>query len=284
MRIPSGVTDQVIFFVAVDATDFVSRETGLSSFTVYRSRNGAAAAAMTTPTVTEVSSANMPGVYKLLLDEDMTIGTGNDSEEMVFHITCSGMAPVTRVIELYRPKITAGYTLGVGSDGDLLEVNTLTGNTVQTGDAYAIVNSGTYGNSALKTLIDVIDGIVDAILVDTGTTVPAQITALNDLSAAEVNAEVDTALSDYDAPTKAEMDTALTALNDISVADIIAGIADGTYDLQEMIRIIFAFAAGKADGGGSSTIHFRDSADSKNRITATVDANGNRTAVSLDAS
>ena len=31
---------------------------------------------------------------------------------------------------------------------------------------------------------------------------------LNDLSAAQVNAEVDTALSDYDPPTKAEMDTA----------------------------------------------------------------------------
>ena len=34
------------------------------------------------------------------------------------------------------------------------------------------------------------------------------IAALNDLSAAAVNAEVDTALADYDAPTKAELDTA----------------------------------------------------------------------------
>lgn len=37
---------------------------------------------------------------------------------------------------------------------------------------------------------------VDAILVDTGTTIPAQITALNDLSAAQVNTEVDNALAD----------------------------------------------------------------------------------------
>ena len=87
MRIPSGVTDQYIYFVAVDATDLKTRETGLSGFTVYRSRNGAAAAAMTTPTVNEVDSTNMPGVYELLLDEDMTIGSGNDSEEMCFHIT-----------------------------------------------------------------------------------------------------------------------------------------------------------------------------------------------------
>ena len=117
MRIPSGVTDQYIYFVAVDSTDFTSRETGLSSFTVYRSRNGAAAAAMTTPTVNETDATNMPGVYELLLDEDMTIDAGDDSQEMVFHITATGMAPVTRVIELYRPKITAGNTLDVTSTG-----------------------------------------------------------------------------------------------------------------------------------------------------------------------
>jgi len=40
----------------------------------------------------------------------------------------------------------------------------------------------------------------------------AEIAALNDLSAAEVNAEVDTALSDYDAPTKAELDSGLAAI------------------------------------------------------------------------
>ena len=33
------------------------------------------------------------------------------------------------------------------------------------------------------------------------------VAALNDLSAADVNTEVDTALADYDAPTKAELDT-----------------------------------------------------------------------------
>jgi hypothetical protein len=115
MRIPSGVTDQYIYFVAVDSTDFTTRETGLSSFTVYRSRNGAAAAAMSTPTINETDSSNMPGVYELLLDEDMTIGAGNDSEEIAYHITQASMAPVTRVIELYRPKITAGETLTVSS-------------------------------------------------------------------------------------------------------------------------------------------------------------------------
>jgi len=41
--------------------------------------------------------------------------------------------------------------------------------TAQSGDAYAIANSGTHGNAALKTLIDAVDTVVDAILLDTGT-------------------------------------------------------------------------------------------------------------------
>lgn len=113
MRIASGVTDQVIYFVAVDSTDRVTRKTGLSSFTVYRSRNGGSATAMTTPTVTELSSANMPGVYSLLLDEDMTIDSGDVEQAMVFHITQASMAAVTLAITLFRPVVTAGETLSV---------------------------------------------------------------------------------------------------------------------------------------------------------------------------
>ena len=111
MRIPSGTTDQYIYFVAVDSTDFTTRETGLTTWTVYRSRNGGTAAVYTTPTINETDVTNMPGVYELLLDEDMTIGSGNDTEEVVLHITHAGMAPVTRTFELYRPKITVGETL-----------------------------------------------------------------------------------------------------------------------------------------------------------------------------
>ena len=125
MRIASGVTDQVIFFVAVDSTDLKTRETGLTTFTVYRTRDTGAATAFTTPTVAELSAANMPGVYSLLLDEDTTIAAGNETEEMVLHITQASMAPVTRVIELYRPKITIGDTL-ITSGGAVSTVTNLT--------------------------------------------------------------------------------------------------------------------------------------------------------------
>lgn len=166
MRVESGVTTRYIYFVAEDAGG--DRVTGLSSFTVYRSRNGGTAAAMTTPTINETDSSNMPGVYELLLDEDMTIGSGNDSEEMVFHITATGMEPVTRSIELYRPKITAGNTLGVESDGDLTKVNTLHGHTAQTGDSFARL--GAPAGASVSADIATVDSNVDAVLVDTSTT------------------------------------------------------------------------------------------------------------------
>jgi len=96
-------------------------------------------------------------------------------------------------------------------------------------------------------------------------------------------------LATYDPPTRTEATADkdaiiadIAALNDISVANIIAGITDDTLDLQEMMRIILAATAGKSSGGGTVTLVFRDAADSKARITATVDANGNRTAMTLD--
>jgi len=76
----------------------------------------------------------------------------------------------------------------------------------------------------------------------------------------------------------------LEGQKDTLVSDIIAGIADGAYDLQEMLRIMFAALAGKSTGGGTGSHKFRDSADSKDRISATVDTNGNRTSMTLDGS
>lgn len=132
MRIPSGKTDQLIYFVAVDSTDLKTRKTGLTSFTVYRSRNGGAATAYTTPTVTELSAANMPGVYALTVDEDTTIASTSDSEEYCVHITQASMAPVTRTIELYRRTTTTGETIAAssGAVSTVTTVNGLAANTI----------------------------------------------------------------------------------------------------------------------------------------------------------
>ena len=51
--------------------------------------------------------------------------------------------------------------------------------------------------------------------------------------------------------------------------------------VREALRIILAAAAGKLSGAASTTVSIRDTNDAKNRIVATVDANGNRSAVTL---
>lgn len=178
------------------------------------------------------------------------------------------------------------------------------------------------------------------------------VTGFNDLSAAQVNAEVDTALADYDGPTHAEL---VSEINDVqadiaalsipsagAVADAvwdeaIAGhltagttgkalsdastggtaptvdeiadevetramtltaaernaIADAHLDRSNAIetgvtprgasRLSLAALAGKLSGAATTTVTIRNAvADSKDRIVATVDVNGDRTAITTD--
>jgi hypothetical protein len=72
------------------------------------------------------------------------------------------------------------------------------------------------------------------------------------------------------------------ALTDAGVDAILDEVVEGTLTHRQIIRIILAALAGKSSGGGTVTLAFRDDADSKARITATVDANGNRTSITKD--
>src|SRR3990167_5446861 len=134
MRLPSAVSDQYVYFVGISGSDRFTRQIGMSGkFKVYRSRNGAAAAIYTTPTINETDATNMPGVYELLVDEDVTIDAGDQTQEIAFHITTTDTAlstdsivPVTRVIELWRSDVTPGTTLLVNSGGDLPGLETAT--------------------------------------------------------------------------------------------------------------------------------------------------------------
>lgn len=61
------------------------------------------------------------------------------------------------------------------------EVAVLTGHTVQTGDSYPIVNSGTHGNAALKSLIDAVDNFVDTEIADLQTQIGVAGAGLTDI-------------------------------------------------------------------------------------------------------
>ena len=103
----------------------------------------------------------------------------------------------------------------------------------------------------VATLVTLVDTVVDAILKDTGTDGVV-------LKAAGLNAD--------------------------AVDEILDEVIEGSTTLRQAIAVMLAALAGKSSGGGTTAIKFRDVADSKNRISATVDSGGNRTAITIDGS
>jgi hypothetical protein len=102
----------------------------------------------------------------------------------------------------------------------------------------------------------------------------AAIAALNNLS----NAQLTSAIAAGDDAVLA----AIAALNNITVAQILAAAVDGSTTLVQSVRLMNAVLGAKASGMDTTTAVFRDLADTKNRVSATVDANGNRSLVTLD--
>lgn len=113
MRIQSGKTDQIVYFWAESTTG--GAKTGLSSFTVYRSRRGGVATAYTTPTVAEISSANMPGLYALTVDEDTSVDPGSLTEDYALYITATGMIPKRISLELFQVNAIRSNTAQAGA-------------------------------------------------------------------------------------------------------------------------------------------------------------------------
>ena len=68
-----------------------------------------------------------------------------------------------------------------------------------------------------------------------------------------------------------------------NAAAILAAAVDGTVTLAESLRLQNSVLLGKVSGAGTGTETFRDLADTKDRIVATVDSSGNRTAITRDA-
>jgi len=168
--------------VGAGLTGLVYNSSGLACYYV-RPLAAAAALSLATQTVTgahsdggfvEVSSANMPGVYRLDLSD--AVCAVNAASVLIMLKGAANMVPV------------------------LIQINL---------DALVSTRAS---QTSLAVIDDFLDTEVAAILEDTGTTLPAQIAALNNLSTAQVNAEVDTALAD------ARLDELLAADSDIDGA------------------------------------------------------------------
>jgi hypothetical protein len=82
---------------------------------------------------------------------------------------------------------------------------------------------------------------------------------------------------------KAQDNIDFGALQKASIATAVAGtVIEGTTTIVQAIRGLLAFCLGKTSGSGTSTIVFRDTGDTKDRVTMTVAADRDRSAVTLD--
>jgi hypothetical protein len=86
----------------------------------------------------------------------------------------------------------------------------------------------------------------------------------------------------YDAAKTASQAGDAMTLTGLAVDAILDDVVEGSYTMRHLLRLMAASLVGKVSGGGSATVVFRAADDSKDRITATIDIDGNRTAVTLD--
>jgi hypothetical protein len=162
---------------------------------------------------------------------------------------------------------TAGYPVVTIKDGTGQgEILTTSGKVDSVQDVQGSVSGNVNGNVA---------GSVGSVLGDVG---GAVIGAVGSIATGGI-AAASFAASAIDAAALAS-----DAANEIADAtlDRANGIETG-FTLRQAFRIVLAALGGKLSGAATTTVTIRDAADAKARITATVDADGNRSAVTLDA-
>lgn len=281
-ELKQSATANVMIFMS-DSTDHVTGKTGLT-LTITASKDGAAFASIT-PTVTERGT----GWYNIALTTAHTDTLG----DIALHITSTG-ADASDVLCRVVANIEA--------------------------DTYGIVSSGTYGNAALKTLIDTVDTVADAIKAKTDNIPAAPATETKqdtiigyiDTEVAAIKAKTDnlnftgtdvkatldsekvTVTSNEDKTgytiaaggvpigafaSGAITDAAIASDAETAIANAVKSLTVDGYTWQQIMSVMLAVLAGiTADGG----LTIKNPAGSATRVTAVVDANNNRTNMTLN--
>jgi hypothetical protein len=215
-----------------------------------------------------------------------------------FKADVSGLPTSSQIADAVWDEAQSGHTTA-GTFGEYLDAavsGVSTGGVSAADIADAVwdeaLSGHTSAGSAGKALADV-ETDATAILTDTGTTLPAQIGALNDPTAAAVatavRSELTTELARIDADVSSRAATGdamtLTSGERNSVATALLDLANGVetgITTRQALRATLAALAGKVSGMSANAPVFRAGDDSKDRITATTDADGNRSAITLN--
>jgi hypothetical protein len=123
-----------------------------------------------------------------------------------------------------------------------------------------------------------VQGLVLCDLTTTTTTATATTDVTNDVGITQAGAD-----KVWGTAARALTDKAGFALSAAGIDSIWDEVTEGTLTARQALRLSMSMLASKSSGGGTATLIYRDFADAKNRLTFTVDANGNRSAVVSDA-
>lgn len=150
-------------------------------------------------------------------------------------------------VETDSADIQSRLPAALTADGNIKADTLRVGGTLQTaGDLVAM----------LTVIDDFLDTEIAAILADTGTDIPALIAALNNLSAAQVNAEV------------------VDALNVDTYAQPGQGAPAATTTMRLMLAYLYKWARNKRDNDGSVNQFYNDDASTVDQKQTTVSSGG----------
>lgn len=278
----------------VDSSDGNTEETALTinAADVKISKNGGAFASKND---SNAASHDANGWYAVNLDATDT----NTAGILTVYIHVSGALPVWREYVVVPANV---YDSLFSTDKLQVDVTQVAGNSVSgVNDFKADVSNLDVAVSTRSShsAADVADAVWDEAIADHTTVgtfgaknqkvVPSE--TIDDYKADVSNLDVavstrssHSAADVWSVGTRSLTDKDGFTLSAAGVDAILDEVVEGSMTLRQALRIYLSALAGKSSGGGTSTITFRDLADSKNRISATVDADGNRTAVTLDGS
>jgi hypothetical protein len=230
-------------FVAWDTANNVGKTGDSGNFTLRWVKDGTSAAP--TNASSEVDATNAPGVYKITIT---STEAGCDVGTICGKSSTSGVVIIpTTVTFVQTPNAAPGASGGLPTVDSNNAVKLQSG----TGANQISLSSGlvTVGTNNDKTDYGLATGAITASVIAT--------------DAIDADAIKTDAVSEI-------------------VDAIFAKVIENSLSFSTLIKRLIAFAYGKSSGGGTSSLKFRDLTDTYDRITATVDANGNRTGMSYN--
>ena len=263
-----NTSGQKLTVFAFDYTTGAPKTGDAANITAYVSKDDGAVTVLADTSATEKDATNAKGLY----DFDLAQGETNANK-----LTFSGQSSTANIVIVAVPAVV--YTLPPNFPAAAIDSN----GKLQLQDG-AIV-AATFGAAAIDSAAlaasaaaEIADAVWDEALAGHVSAGSAGL-ALGGTATA-VAANLDAAISDVLAaiaalPTASE--------NTTELFDQADGVETGK-TLREAMRLILAALCGLISGLPGTTVTFRDTNDTKDRIVADVDGNGNRTSITLDAS